>query len=546
MYCVQCEQSNKGGCAAKVGSCGKSAQVADMQDVLLRVMQGVSVYADRAAGAGGHDRRVDAFTPHAWFTTLTNVNFDAGRFTAMIAEALEVRDVARALAERIGADLADLPEPATWQPGATPLEWAAAAPFAAIQRFMDRDGPSIVGLRNLILYGLKGTAAYSEHARVLGTEEQAVSAEFHRISAFLAGDPTDMDALLREALALGALNLRVMELLDAANTGRFGHPEVTMVRMTPRAGKALLVSGHDMGDLEAILLQTEGTGINVYTHGELLPANAYPGLRRYAHLAGNYGGAWQDQQKDFAAFPGAIVMTSNCLINPELKGYADRLFTAGPVGWAGVTHLADHDFAPAIARALSLPGFAEDAVEQTIPIGFARNTVMGVADTLLGMIRAGDVRNLFLIGGCDGARPGRNYFHDLAVGAPRDSLILTLGCGKFRFNREDLGTINGVPRVLDVGQCNDAYSAIRIATAVADALGCGVNDLPLHYAISWFEQKATAVLLTMLHLGLRRIHLGPTLPQFLTPEVMEVLMTTFDIRPTGDARQDLAEMLQAA
>jgi hydroxylamine reductase len=537
MYCVQCEQSNKGGCAAKVGSCGKTADVADLQDVLLRLMQGISVYADRAAKLGGHDRQVDAFTPHAWFTTLTNVNFDAARFTSLIAQALTVRDAARALAVRVCADLTDLPEPATWQPGTTASELAAAAPFAAIQRFMDRDGPSIVGLRNLILYGLKGTAAYSEHARVLGTEEENVSAEFHRISAFLATDPTDMDALLREALALGALNLKVMELLDAANTGRFGHPEVTMVRMTPKAGKALLVSGHDMGDLEAILLQTEGKGVNIYTHGELLPANAYPGLKRFAHLAGNYGGAWQDQQKDFAAFPGAIVMTSNCLINPNLKGYADRLFTAGPVGWAGIPHLTDHDFAPAIARAIELPGFAEDAVEQRIPIGFARNTVM---------IKAGDVRNLFLIGGCDGARPGRNYFHDLAVAAPQDSLILTLGCGKFRFNREDLGTINGVPRVLDVGQCNDAYSAIRIATAVAEALGCGVNDLPLHYAISWFEQKATAVLLTMLHLGLRRIHLGPTLPQFLTPEVLDVLVKTFDIRPTGDAGQDLAAMLQAA
>lgn len=546
MYCVQCEQSNKGGCAAKVGSCGKSATVADLQDVLLRLMQGVSVYADRAARVGGYDRRVNAFTPHAWFTTLTNVNFDDNRFVALIAEALRMRNSARDLATRMGADLTDLPEPATWQPGTTASELAAAAPFAAIQRFMDRDGPSIVGLRNLILYGLKGTAAYSEHARVLGTEEQAVSAEFHRISAFLASDPTDMDALLRGALALGALNLKVMELLDAANTGRFGHPEVTMVRMTPKAGKALLVSGHDMGDLETILLQTEGTGVNVYTHGELLPANAYPRLKRFPHLAGNYGGAWQDQQKDFAAFPGAIVMTSNCLINPNLKGYADRLFTAGPVGWNGIAHVSDHDFSPAITRALALPGFLENAVERTIPIGLARNTVMGVADTLLGMIRKGDVRNLFLIGGCDGARPGRNYFHDLAVHTPQDSLILTLGCGKFRFNGEDLGTINGVPRVLDVGQCNDAYSAIRIATAVADALGCGVNDLPLHYAISWFEQKATAVLLTMLHLGLRRIHLGPTLPQFLTPDVLNVLIEKFDIRPTGDAQQDLEAMLQAA
>lgn len=546
MYCVQCEQSNKGGCAVKVGSCGKSAEVADMQDVLLRVMQGVSVYADRAAAKGARDAHVDGFTPHAWFTTLTNVNFDADRFTALIAESLRIRDRARACAEAAGADLSDLPEPATWHPGATTGELAAAAPFAAIRRFMDRDGPSVVGLRNLVLYGLKGTAAYSEHARVLGHEAAAVSAEFHRIAAFLATDPADVNALVAESLATGALNLKVMDLLDAANTTRFGHPEVTMVRMSPVKGKAILVSGHDLGDLETILKATAGKDINVYTHGELLPANAYPGLKAYPHLIGNYGGAWQDQQKDFDTFPGAIVMTSNCLINPEIKSYANRLFTAGPVGWAGIPHIENHDFSAVIACALAQPGFAEDAAEERIPAGFARNTVLGVADTLLGMIGKGDVRNLFLIGGCDGARPGRNYFHDLAMATPRDSLILTLGCGKFRFNREDLGDINGIPRVLDMGQCNDAYSAIQVAVAVADALGCGVNDLPLHYAISWFEQKATAVLLTMLHLGIRKIHLGPTLPQFLTPEVLAVLVETFDIRPTGDAHEDLARMLQAA
>ena len=546
MYCVQCEQSNKGGCAVKVGSCGKTADVADLQDVLLRVMLGVSAYADRAAAKGARDAEVDAFTPYAWFTTLTNVNFDADRFIALITRALALRDKAKALATSVGADLANLPEPATWSPGTSASEMAAAAPFAAIQRFMDRDGPSVVGLRNLVLYGLKGTAAYSEHARVLGREEAPISAEFHRIAALLATDPTDVDALVTESLAIGGLNLKVMELLDAANTGRFGHPEITHVRMSPKAGKALLVSGHDLGDLETILKQTAGKGINVYTHGEMLPANTYPCLKQYPHLVGNYGGAWQDQQRDFDAFPGAIVMTSNCLINPEIKGYKDRIFTTGPVGWNGLPHIANHDFSPVITCALTQPGFAEDAPEQTIPAGFGRNTVMGVADTLLGMIGKGEVKNLFLIGGCDGARPGRNYFHDLAMATPQDSLILTLGCGKFRFNREDLGSINGVPRLLDIGQCNDAYSAVQIAVAVAGALGCGVNDLPLHYAISWFEQKATAVLLTMLHLGLRRIYLGPTLPQFLTPEVLGVLVDKFDIRPTGDANADLARMLEAA
>ena len=544
MYCVQCEQSNKGGCAVKVGSCGKTADVADLQDVLLRLMLGVSVFAHRAAQSGARDADVDAFTSHAWFTTLTNVNFDQTRFAALIAQALEMR--ARALAEKAGADLSNLPQPAIWNPGATVDAWINAAPMAGIHKDMDRDGPTIVGLRALILYGLKGTAAYGEHARVLGTQEAAVSADFHARAAQLAEDPTDIGLLLGEALSVGALNLKVMELLDAANTGRFGHPEVTHVRMTPKAGKCLLVSGHDMGDLEAILQQSEGKDVNVYTHGELLPANAYPGLKKYPHLAGNYGGAWQDQQRDFDAFPGAIVMTSNCLVNPNIKGYADRIFTAGPVGWEGIPHLTGHDFTPAIECALAQPGFAGDAVEQTIPIGFARNTVMGVADTLLDLIGKGEVKNMFLIGGCDGARPGRNYFHDLAMATPQDSLVLTLGCGKFRFNRENLGAINGVPRVLDVGQCNDAYSAIQIAVAIAGTLGVGVNDLPLHYAISWFEQKATAVLLTMLHLGIRKIHLGPTLPQFLTPEVLAVLSEKFDIRPTGDAQEDLNGMLGLA
>ncbi len=546
MYCVQCEQSNKGGCAVKVGSCGKTSDVADLQDVLLRLMLGVSVYADRAAQKGARDADVDAFTPYAWFTTLTNVNFDRTRFITLIHQALDMRERARLLAEKVGADLSSLPQPATWAVGRSEEALLAAAPMAAIQKDMDRDGPTVVGLRALILYGLKGTAAYAEHARVLGNEEAAVSAGFHRIAAFLADDPSDVGQLVAESMKVGELNLKVMELLDAANTGRFGHPEITHVRMSPKAGKCLLVSGHDMGDLESILEQTKGKGINVYTHGELMPANAYPGLKKYAHLAGNYGGAWQDQQREFAAFPGAIIMTSNCLINPEIRGYADRIFTAGPVGWEGIPHLTNHDFSPAIARALELPGFEADASEETVVAGFARNTVMGVADTLLDMIGKGEVKHLFLIGGCDGARPGRNYFHDLAMATPSDSLVLTLGCGKFRFNREDLGDINGVPRVLDVGQCNDAYSAIQIAVAVAGALNVGVNDLPLSMAISWFEQKATAVLLTLLSLGIRNIHLGPTLPQFLTPEVLQVLSDNFALKPTGDVQTDLAGMLKLA
>ncbi|MEF2072263.1 hydroxylamine reductase [Consotaella aegiceratis] len=546
MYCVQCEQSQRDGCHAAVGNCGKTAPVSDLQDVLLRVMLGVSVFAHRAAELGGQDAEIDRFTPFAWFTTLTNVNFDEARFVGWIAEALEMRDRARALAEAHGADLADLPEPPTWQPGQTLQALLAAAPDAALNRFMDRDGPTIVGLCNLVLYGLKGCAAYYDHAKVLGSSDAGIMAGFHALAAFLATDPTDIGILLSQALAVGDLNMRCMELLDGANTGRYGHPEITRARVTPKAGKALVVSGHDLGDLEKILKQTEGTGINVYTHGEMLPALAYPGLKKYPHLAGHFGGAWYEQQKEFASFPGAIVMTSNCLIDPTLKDYQDRLFTRGPVGWPGVSHIEGQDYGAAIACALAQPGYDEDGPDETIPIGFARNTVMSVADTLLDMIGKGEVKHIFLIGGCDGARHGRTYFHDLAVATPPDSLVMTLGCGKFRFNREDLGAINGIPRVLDVGQCNDAYSAIQIAVAVADALKVGVNDLPLTLAVSWFEQKAVAVLLTLLHLGITNITLGPTLPQFLTAEALAVLIEKFSIRPAGRVQDDLKMMLGQA
>ncbi|WP_454884179.1 hydroxylamine reductase [Sphingomonas oryzagri] len=492
------------------------------------------------------DARIDAFTPNAWFTTLTNVNFDAERFVVLIAEARQMRRRAQLLAEECGADLNRLPAPATWHPGLTEEELVASALEAGLYKHLDRDGPTVTGLRALILYGLKGCAAYAEHARVLGGKETEVIADFHAIAAFLADDPSDIDVLLAHALKVGELNLRVMELLDGANTGRFGQPEITSIRITPIKGQCLLVSGHDLGDLETILRQTAGLGINVYTHGELLTANSYPGLKRNPHLVGNYGGAWQDQQREFAAFPGAIVMTSNCLINPEIKGYQDRLFTSGPVGWPGVRHIADHDFMPAIRRAQTLPGFERDSTDERIMIGFGRHTVLGVADTLLGMIRTGEVHHLFVIGGCDGARPGRNYFHDLALATPYNSLVLTLGCGKFRFNREAMGAIGPIPRLLDAGQCNDAYSAVKIATTVANALGVEVNDLPLSLAISWFEQKATAVLLTLLHLGIRNIHLGPSVPQYLTPEVIELLAGRFGLKPTTSVEQDLPAMLRHA
>ncbi len=547
MFCIQCEQTKPGGCQVRAGNCGKTEATANLQDVLIMVLQGISAYADRSRRLGAVDPAVDSFMPGAYFTTLTNVNFDDDFFVGLIGQALTMRDSARSLYETAcrerGLTAGSLPAAARWQPGATHEELLLAAPMASLVKDLDRVGPTVTGLRELLLYGLKGCAAYAEHARIAGRMRDDILARIHGIGAFLASGPTDVGELTEQAMQLGALNLDVMELLDEAHTTRFGHPEPTQVRMSPRTGKCILVSGHDLVELEAILKQTEGTGINVYTHGELLPANTYPGLKAYPHLAGNYGHAWQDQQREFAAFPGAILMTSNCLIDPETRGYADRLFTCGPVGWKGVRHLDDTDFSAVIARALELPGFTEDAPEKVITAGFARNTVMGVAGTLLEMIGRGDVSHIFLIGGCDGARLGRNYFHDLAMETPADSLILTLGCGKFRFNGEDLGDIGGIPRVLDMGQCNDAYSAIQVAIALSKALDCSVNDLPLSLAISWFEQKATAVLLTLLYLGVRNIHLGPTLPTYLTPEVMALLQDKFALQPTGVARDDLQRML---
>ena len=336
--------------------------------------------------------------------------------------------------------------------------------------------------------------------------------------------------------------LTALSLLDSAHDANFGTPEPTVVRMTPITGKAILVSGHDIKDLEMILKQTEGKNINVYTHGELLPANSYPKIKAYAHLAGNYGGAWQNQQDEFADFPGPILMTSNCLIEPKPE-YKDRIFTTGPVGWPGLPHIEDGDFSAIVDAALAAPGFKEDMEEKTITIGFGHKTVISVADKVIDAVKTGAVKHFFVIGGCDGAKTGRNYFTEFAAAVPEDCMILTLGCGKYRFNDQDFGTIGGIPRLLDLGQCNDSYSAVQIALALANAFECGVNDLPLTLVVSWFEQKAVAVLLTLLHLGIKNIHLGPTLPAFVSPNVLQILVDKFDLKPTGVAEEDLQAAL---
>lgn len=385
-------------------------------------------------------------------------------------------------------------------------------------------------------------AAYADHARILGKKDSDVDKFFLEAMSELLEDDITVDSMLALNLKIGEENLKVMELLDSANTGAYGHPEPTMVRVTPVKGKAILVSGHDLLDLEELLKQTEGKGINIYTHGEMLPCNAYPGLKKYSHLAGNYGGAWQDQQKEFDEFPGAILMTTNCIQKPK-ESYMARIFTCGLVEWPGAVHIENRDFAPVIKAALEAPGFAEDAPEKRIMIGFARNAVLGAAEKVVELVKEGKIRHFFLIGGCDGAKSGRNYYTEFAEKAPKDTVILTLACGKYRFNKLEFGDIEGIPRLLDCGQCNDAYSAIRIAAALAEVFNTDVNGLPLSLVLSWYEQKAVCILLTLLHLGINGIRLGPTLPAFIGPAVLDVLVKNFDIKPIGTAEEDLEAIL---
>lgn len=549
MFCVQCEQTIRtpagNGCAYARGMCGKTAETSDLQDVLIYALQGLSAWALAAREHGVIDNEIDAFVPKAFFATLTNVNFDSARIVAYVNQALAHR---QQLADRLAAlavQVTGLPEAAGFEPGDELLAQLAHAPQTAVNRGKSEVHEDIMGLRLLCLYGLKGAAAYMEHARVLGQQDSAVAAEFHRIMSWLSTDPSELDPLFKCAMEIGLLNFKIMEMLDLGETTAFGHPEPTQVRVTPVPGKCILVSGHDMMDLKLILEQTAGTGINVYTHGEMLPALAYPFFKQYPHLVGNYGSAWQNQQKEFANFPGAVVMTSNCIIDPNVGDYSDRIFTRSIVGWPGVTHLEGDDFSAVVAKALALDGFKHTELEHFITIGFARNALMQAAPAVIDKVKAGEISHFFLVGGCDGDKAERAYFTEFAKAAPQDSLLLTLGCGKYKFNKLDFGDIGGIPRLLDVGQCNDAYSAIQLALALSEAFECGVNDLPLTLVLSWFEQKAIVILLTLLALGVKDIRTGPTAPAFLTPALLKVLEEQFGLKGTTTAEADLAEILAA-
>jgi hydroxylamine reductase len=549
MFCFQCEQTSKGSGCTDFSVCGKDEQTAILQDLLVHAAMGIAQYAHRARLLGAKDPAVDRFILKALFITVTNVNFDTDAIGRALREAAAVRDQARLLyeaaARKAGCAVESPRGPATWVPATTQAGLVSQGRLVSVLSRRDEFGPDASGLQELLLYGIKGAAAYADHAQVLGREADAVYAFFAEALCYLAEEKPTVDGLFALNLKCGEINLKTMEILDTAHTGAYGHPVPTPVRIEPLKGKAILVSGHDLKDLEKLLQQTEGRGINIYTHGEMLPAHGYPGLKKYKHLAGNYGGAWQDQKDEFAKFPGAILMTTNCIQEPQ-PNYRNRIFTSGHVGWPGVRHITDGNFTPVIEAALAAPGFAADGPDQTILVGFGHNAVLGVADKVIAAVKAGAIKHFFLVGGCDGARVGRDYYTEFAESVPKDCVILTLACGKYRFNKLDFGTIGGIPRLLDIGQCNDAYSAIQIAVALSKAFGCGVNDLPLSLVLSWYEQKAVAILLTLLHLGIRNIRLGPTLPAFVTPNVLKVLVDKFNLMPIRTPEADLQAMLKVA
>lgn len=548
MFCEQCEQTASGQGCHQFGACGKSPQVNAIQDLLIYVLRGLAPIALKAKDLGLDIHPVDVFTCEAIFATMTNVNFSEQRFVEYLREAIIYRETLKTQVQ---------------QAANQPLIWTDISRFELNSeqslveqgedisyRLLSQSGSDvdIFSLKLTVLYGVKGLASYTFHAYEVGQEDEKVFRFIYEALSSLENQTLELQDWVNLALQVGAFNLRSMQLLDAGHTHTYGHPTPTVVPLNPKKGKAVLVSGHDIFQLEALLKKTVDTGITVYTHGELLPAHGYPHLKqRYPHLYGHYGTAWQNQARDFTRFPGAIVITTNCLM-PTHADYEDKLFSLGPVGYAGIHHLQTSlngtpDFEPVIQKSLSLPGFLEDTVAKEVKVGFARNTVINVADQVIDAVKRGKIRHFFLVGGCDGAKPDRNYYTEFVEKVPEDCVVLTLGCGKFRFFDQDLGNIADLPRLMDVGQCNDAYSAIQIALALANAFQIDVNELPLSMILSWYEQKAVAVLLTLLHLGIKNIRLGPTLPAFISQNVFQILSGKYNLQPITTPDADLAACL---
>jgi hydroxylamine reductase len=547
MYCRQCEQTAQGtGCTVK-GVCGKEDRTAIAQDLVVHSLKSLSVWGKLARDYGVKDAEADRFVMEGLFTTVTNVDFDEDKCLDFAVRSQVIKEKLKKLfldayKKKEGKDfVGKVPIEADWKPAASKdalLEQAKGVGVLAILA----PNEDIRSLREILLYGLKGMAAYADHAAVLGEQDETVNAFFYKGLASLLDDSLTAGDYVGLIMEFGKANLKCMEILDKGNTGHYGHPVPTKVSLGVKKGPAIVVSGHDLKDLKMLLEQTEGKGVNIYTHGEMLPCHGYPELKKHEHLVGHYGTAWQNQQKEFAAFPGAILMTTNCIQKP-IDVYRPNIFTTGLVEFPGLVHITakdgKKDFSAVIKKAIELGGFKEDKPDKEILIGFARNTVLGVAGPVIEAVKAGKIKRFFLIGGCDGAKPGRNYYTEFAEKVPKDAVIITLACGKFRFNTLEFGDIGGIPRLLDMGQCNDAYSAIVVASALADAFKCTVNELPLSMILSWYEQKAVCILLTLLSLGIKNIRLGPTLPAFVTPNVLKVLVDNFNIMPTTTVDADL-------
>jgi len=539
MFCWQCEQTRNGTGCENGGVCGKKPEVSDLQDLLRFVLEGLSRAALAAREKGYVDPVIDRFTAAAVFSTITNVEFDPARIQALIYKAVEYRDQLKA---KGGVDC-ECPE-MTFKPAET-LDGLMEQAQKATWR--DLDDPVVLSMRETAIYGLKGLCAYADHASILGHEDERLFTFIHECLAATRDKSLTLDDWLNMALKVGEMNVLAMKLLNEGNTGAYGHPEPTTVPLGAKAGKCIVITGHDLKDLKMLLEQTEGKGINVYTHGEMLPSHGYPGLKKYPHFYGHFGTAWQNQTRELPEFPGPVIFTTNCIQRPG-PVTKDHTFTTGLVGWPDIPHIeADakghKDFGPVIEKALALPGYNKDEDKGTVMVGFGHQAVLGVADKVIAAVKAGKIRRFMLVAGCDGAKPGRNYYTDIVDKAPQDVVILTLACGKFRFFDHKLGDIDGIPRLLDVGQCNDAYSAVLIAQALAEAFNCGINDLPLSFIISWYEQKAAAVLLSLLYLGVKNIHLGPSLPAFIHPDILKVLNEKLGLRPIGEtAEADLKEI----
>ena len=524
MFCFQCEQTGCGGCTKAAGVCGKQASTAYKQDQLTGALIGLARAAQNAdPGESARELMLEGL-----FATITNVDFNDAELDRLIERAHQEK-------QKLVPDCSAC---------GTPCGRTEDYDLNKIWEAQE----DIRSLKSLILFGVRGMAAYAWHAAVLGYTDPEVDAFFYRAMAIL-GEDFGMEELLPVVMETGKVNLRCMELLDKANTESYGNPVPVTVSMTIEKGPFIIVTGHDLHDLKLLLEQTEGKGINIYTHSEMLPAHGYPGLKKYAHLKGNFGTAWQNQQKEFASVPAPILFTTNCLMPPK-DSYRDRVFTTGAVSYPGTTHIGkDKDFTPLIKKALELGGYPEPKTftgvngGNSVTTGFGHATVLSLADKVVDAVKSGAIRHFFLVGGCDGARTGRNYYTEFVKNTPADTVVLTLACGKYRFNDLDLGSIGGIPRLLDIGQCNDAYGAIRIASALAEAFGCGINDLPLSMVLSWYEQKAVCILLTLLYLGVKNIRLGPSLPAFVSPAVLHYLSENFGLAPITTPEADLKQLL---